>query len=132
MNRGNESPLIPIPPPPPPPPFKMPEWKFVRHGDFVRIKSDNSSRSESPDLDDSEESGSKETSPMARSGGVAAMEGGESPAHTFCPSPDVNTKADTFIARFRAGLRLEKVNSANGRKSTLGPQPNPAPEQYEE
>ncbi|KAF3450567.1 hypothetical protein FNV43_RR06656 [Rhamnella rubrinervis] len=132
VNRGNESPLIPIPPPPPPPPFKMPEWKFVRHGDFVRIKSDNSSRSGSPDLDESEDSGSKETSPMARSGDVTGMEGGESPAHMFCSSPDVNTKADTFIARFRAGLRLEKVNSAKERKSTLGPQPNPALDQYEE
>lgn len=29
----------------------------------------------------------------------------------FCPSPDVNDKADLFIARFRAGLKLEKLNS---------------------
>lgn len=132
VNRGNESPLIPIPPPPPPPPFKMPEWKFVRHGDFVRIKSDNSSRGRSPDLDDGEDSGSKETSPMARSGGGAVTEGGgESPASMFCPSPDVNTKADTFIAKFRAGLRLEKMNSTNERMSNLGPQQNRARSQYE-
>lgn len=32
-------------------------------------------------------------------------------APLFCPSPDVNDKADMFIARFRAGLKLEKVNS---------------------
>lgn len=29
----------------------------------------------------------------------------------FCPSPDVNNKAEMFIARFRAGLKLEKLNS---------------------
>lgn len=27
------------------------------------------------------------------------------------PSPDVNNKADMFIARFRANLKLEKMNS---------------------
>lgn len=29
----------------------------------------------------------------------------------FCPSPDVDNKADLFIARFREGLKLEKLNS---------------------
>lgn len=29
----------------------------------------------------------------------------------FCPSPDVNNKADLFIARFREGLKFEKLNS---------------------
>ncbi|KAM0870353.1 hypothetical protein ACQ4PT_040048 [Festuca glaucescens] len=34
-----------------------------------------------------------------------------SPAPSYCASPDVNTKADNFIERFRAGLKLEKINS---------------------
>ena len=29
----------------------------------------------------------------------------------FCPSPDVNIKADSFIARLHDVWRLEKVNS---------------------
>ncbi|XWS16196.1 hypothetical protein CRYUN_Cryun34aG0064400 [Craigia yunnanensis] len=114
VESGNESPLHPIPPPPPPPPFKMPPWKFEVHGDFVRLKSINSSRSGSPDLDDPL---SAEASPS---------DGGESTAGAlFCPSPDVNTKADNFIARFKAGLKLEKINSVKGR-SNLGPDPGPS------
>ncbi|KAL6137463.1 hypothetical protein ACLB2K_062755 [Fragaria x ananassa] len=112
-NSGGDSPLMSRIPPPPP--FIMPELKFVVHGDFVRIKSNNSSRSGSPDLDDEgEDSQTNESSPLS---------GHESPARpVFCPSPDVNTKADTFIARFRAGLRLEKINSVNERgRSNLGP-----------
>ncbi|CAK7356896.1 unnamed protein product [Dovyalis caffra] len=115
---GNASPLIPIPPPPPPPPFKMPAWKFVLDGDYVRVESFDSSRSGSPDLDGIEDATSDkdQSSPMAAAGGSdsAAMP-------LFCPSPDVNTKADNFIARFRAGLNLEKVNSVRGR-SNLGPE----------
>uniref|UniRef100_A0A803NY76 Hydroxyproline-rich glycoprotein family protein n=1 Tax=Cannabis sativa TaxID=3483 RepID=A0A803NY76_CANSA len=119
---GSESPpmssSIP-PPPPPPPPFKIQDWKFVKHGDFVRIKSSGSSRSVSPDLDESEDSSIEGTSPLA------ASEGGQSPAPSlFCPSPDVDTKADNFIARFRAGLILEKENSFRQRdraKSRFGP-----------
>lgn len=115
-NSGGDSPLMSrIPPPPPLPPFRMPELKFAVHGDFVRIKSNNSSRSGSPDFDDEgEDSPTNESSPLS---------GNESPARpVFCPSPDVNTKADTFIARFRAGLRLEKINSVNERgRSNLGP-----------
>lgn len=34
-----------------------------------------------------------------------------SPAPAYCPSPDVNAKADKFIESFRAGLKLEKINS---------------------
>jgi hypothetical protein len=95
VRSGNESPLIPIPPPPPP--FKMPAWKFLEQGDFVRIQSYTSSRSGSPDhLDETDGNGDPSTStstPM------------------FCQSPDVDTKADSFIARFRANLKLEKMNS---------------------
>lgn len=31
--------------------------------------------------------------------------------NVFCPSPDVNVKAATFIARLRGEWRLEKLNS---------------------
>lgn len=109
VSSGNESPLNPIPPPPPPPPpFKMQPWKFEVQGDYVRIKSNNSSRSGSPD----------------------PMDGGESPTKTmFCPSPDVDTKADSFIAKFRADLLMQKMNSfkeKQGRgRSNLGPERSP-------
>ncbi|KAJ8756233.1 hypothetical protein K2173_024780 [Erythroxylum novogranatense] len=112
VDSGNASPLIPIPPPPPPPPFKMPPWRFVVEGDYIRVGSFNSSLSGSPDSDNLEDPSDKESSdsPMADGGGTAAL---------FCPSPDVNTKADNFIARVRAGLMLEKANSVKGR-SNLG------------
>ncbi|KAF2323597.1 hypothetical protein GH714_036267 [Hevea brasiliensis] len=112
VESDNVSPLIPIPPPPPPP-FKMTSWKFVRDGDYVRVASLNSSRSGSPDSD-SEDPSDKDSRPMARKDG-----GGDSTLAIFCPSPDVNTKAENFIARFRAGLKLEKINSVKGR-SNLG------------
>ncbi|KAB2007898.1 hypothetical protein ES319_D10G062300v1 [Gossypium barbadense] len=122
VESGNESPFNTIPPPPPPPPFKMPAWKFEVHGDFVRLKSINSSRSGSPDLDDPL---SGESSP-ADGNKTGRVDGGESMAGPlFCPSPDVNTKADHFIARFRAGLKLEKINSVKGR-SNLGLDPGPS------
>ncbi|CAN0906854.1 hypothetical protein LINGRAHAP2_LOCUS24482 [Linum grandiflorum] len=111
---GNASPLIPIPPPPPPPPFKMPAWKFEVRGDYVRVASFDSSRSGSPDVD-SEDPSDRESSPMAVAAGASPL---------FCPSPDVNTKADNFIARFKAGLKLEKVNSGKA-KSNLGPSEGP-------
>ncbi|KFK41701.1 hypothetical protein AALP_AA2G161700 [Arabis alpina] len=102
---GNESPLLPIPPPPPPPPFKMPAWKFVKRGDYVRMVSDISISSDEVDVD----------SDTAQS--VAGDK--------FCPSPDVDTKAGNFIARFRAGLKLEKINSEKRVRSNLGPEPGP-------
>ncbi|WOL20416.1 formin-like protein 20 [Canna indica] len=37
----------------------------------------------------------------------------------YCPSPDVNNKADLFIARFRAGLKLEKLNSVREKQGQL-------------
>lgn len=114
VESGHSSPLIPIPPPPPPPPFKT-SWKFVQDGDYVRVASFNSSRSGSPDLD-SEDPSDKESSPMGRKDGDSTMP-------MFCPSPDVNTKAENFIAKFRAGLNLEKVNSVK-RRSNLGPGPD--------
>ncbi|KAK7325097.1 hypothetical protein VNO77_29175 [Canavalia gladiata] len=98
---GNESPLIPIPPPPPPP-FKMPAWKFRVQGDFVRVDSISSSSSGSPDLDDQ-----VVDSPMGEDGGEGSA------ILLVYPNPDVDTKADTFIENFRAGLRIEKINSTN-------------------
>ncbi|XVF86849.1 hypothetical protein PTKIN_Ptkin18bG0075100 [Pterospermum kingtungense] len=124
IESGNESPLNRIPPPPPPPPFKIQPWKFEVQGDYVRLKSINSSRSASPDLDDPL---SGEASPSLSLDGnkTGEIDGGESTAGPlFCPSPDVNTKATKFIERFRAGLKLEKNNSIRGR-SNLGPEPGP-------
>ncbi|KAL8189366.1 hypothetical protein R6Q57_028932 [Mikania cordata] len=109
---GGESPLSRIPPPPPMPPFKMPDWKFAVEGDYVRVQSTLSSGSVSPEGDEAQSPVSAGATPV------------------FCPSPDVNTKADKFIERFRAGLKLEKVNSLNrndgNRMSNLGPGPGPS------
>ncbi|KAL3824476.1 hypothetical protein ACJIZ3_020505 [Penstemon smallii] len=119
-NSGGESPFNRIPPPPPPPPpafFKNPAWKFVVQGDYVRINSSNSSRSESPDLDDVE---SDVTPSAADVGGATPFQ----PSPLYCPSPDVNTKAESFINNFRAKLKLEKIHSMSKREpglSTLGP-----------
>ncbi|WOH10835.1 hypothetical protein DCAR_0730309 [Daucus carota subsp. sativus] len=109
---GGSSPLHFIRPPPPLPPFKIPEWKHVVKGDYVSIESNPSSRSGSPDTDEADNI-SPAADPTA------------SPVSLFCPSPDVDTKADNFIARFRAGLKLEKIDSFNkkqvSRMSNLGP-----------
>ncbi|KAJ4797247.1 hydroxyproline-rich glycoprotein family protein [Rhynchospora pubera] len=45
-----------------------------------------------------------------KSGGVAV----------FCASPDVNDKADLFIQRFKAGLKLEKINSIREKEIRKG------------
>lgn len=110
---GSQSPLInPIPPPPPPPPFmtKSP-WKAVRQGDYVKLESyNNSPRSGYSPSDDDEGSSTSnsKTAPCASA--------------ISCPSPDVNIKADDFIARFRAKLKLEKMDSINQKQET-GPSP---------
>ncbi|CAM8910761.1 unnamed protein product [Rhodiola kirilowii] len=119
ITRGNESPLYGIPEPPPLPPFGMLVWKFVVEGDYVRLKSMNSSRSVSPDRDDSIRASSSMRSDVDEEASPP-----QSPA-MFFPSPDVNTKADNFIATFRAGLKMEKVNSGKGvGLSRLGPTSN--------
>ncbi|CAN1799381.1 hypothetical protein LINPERHAP1_LOCUS22091 [Linum perenne] len=95
-NTGAQSPLIQMPPPPPPPPFKVPAFRFVMRGDFVKVGSGHSSRCSSPDRD-----------------GTLGMESGYESGGTGsvgCPSPDVNVKADTFIARLRDGWKLERTN----------------------
>ncbi|KAL2534165.1 serine/arginine repetitive matrix protein 1-like [Abeliophyllum distichum] len=119
-NSGGESP--PVPMPPPPPFFKAPAWKFVMEGDYVRIDSNASSRSGSPEPDDVD----SDITPSS------IQDGDTSPFHpspAFCPSPDVNTKAESFITNFRAKLKLEKVDSMNKRElglSNLGPGPGPS------
>ncbi|XP_051135713.1 uncharacterized protein LOC127254577 [Andrographis paniculata] len=119
-NSGGESPLNRIPPPPPPPPpgfFKTPAWKFVVQGDYVRVNSTASSRSGSPDTEDLD----SDFTPSAAFGGNTTP---FHPSPLFCASPDVNTKAESFITSFRAKLKLEKIHSMNKREpglSTLGP-----------
>lgn len=111
VDPANTSPLIPIPPPPPPP-FKVPDWKFSMRGGYVRIRSSSSnssaSRGSSPDLMEE-----RQTSPR------------EEIVHVS----DVDTNADNFIARFRAGLYVERMNSLKQRtRSKLGQDPNPGPD----
>ncbi|KAJ9568388.1 hypothetical protein OSB04_004354 [Centaurea solstitialis] len=110
---GGDSPMKNIPAPPPPP-FKMPDWKFAVEGDFVRLLS---SRSVSPSSD-------VEASPPPSA--VAEV--------VAPPSSDVDDKADSFIARFRAELKLEKINSFSPNQnigmSKLGPGPLQGPSDY--
>ncbi|XP_058723241.1 uncharacterized protein LOC131595036 [Vicia villosa] len=105
LNSGNQSPLIPIPPPLPP--FKIPAMKFELRGDFVKILSNQSSRCTSPEREhiDGEVS---ETTTVTNSG---MIHNSNASVHVFCPSPDVNAKAATFIARLRGEWRLQKLNS---------------------
>ncbi|KAF4363546.1 hypothetical protein F8388_002087 [Cannabis sativa] len=111
MNSGCQSPLIPMPPPPPPP-FKMPEFKYLVSGDYVKIRSAQSSRCGSPEqMDDADSSSTKEESES-----VNMINGGDGFGSVFCPSPDVDIKADTFIARLYDGWRLEKINSIKGKR----------------
>ncbi|XP_004288965.1 PREDICTED: pollen-specific leucine-rich repeat extensin-like protein 1 [Fragaria vesca subsp. vesca] len=120
VNSGCQSPLIPIPPPPPP--FKMPAMKFFVKGDFVKIRSAQSSRSASPEpeevvADHALPAGKEESTTTST---VNVTDGGDGAGRAspsvFCPSPDVNTKADNFIARLRDEWRLEKINSLREKK----------------
>ncbi|XP_042488472.1 ras-associated and pleckstrin homology domains-containing protein 1-like [Macadamia integrifolia] len=134
LNSREQSPLTPTPPPYPP--FRMPELKFSVRGDFVRIQSDQSSRSSSPvgspTVKESEyeyesflsvpTTFTSATTTMAVAA-TAMMDGGEPSGAVFCSSPDVNTKADSFIARFRAGLKLEKMNSIKEKQTAQTQRP---------
>ncbi|MFS7974547.1 hypothetical protein Hanom_Chr09g00870061 [Helianthus anomalus] len=113
---GGESPMKNIPPPPPLPPFKMPDWKFAVEGDFVRLQGMLSDRSVSPDGDEAR-------SPLSDVDTVATLTVPATEMAVFCPSPDVDTKADSFIARFRAGLKLERMSKL-GPGSGSGPSNN--------
>lgn len=95
----SESPLVPMPPPPPPPPFRLQKLKFRDDGDYVRVASGLSDSSE------------MEFAEVTVAGGGGDESGQQSATPVVFPSPDVNCKADTFIARFKEGLRLEKMNS---------------------
>ncbi|KAL1550607.1 hypothetical protein AAHA92_18548 [Salvia divinorum] len=67
QNSGGESPFRRIPPPPP---FsKTPAWKFVVHGDYVKVNSNTSSRSGSPDLDETD----SDVTPSAVDGGGVVL-----------------------------------------------------------
>ncbi|XP_077247292.1 hydroxyproline-rich glycoprotein family protein [Tasmannia lanceolata] len=110
---GGQSPLNPIPRPPPRPPFRMQELKFPVHGDYVSIKS---SLGDSPDSKFRESNDGQESNEEDL-GNRSAV---------FCPSPDVNTKADTFIARLHAGWKLEKLNSLREKEAIPSPSPSPA------
>ncbi|KAK4257839.1 hypothetical protein QN277_007374 [Acacia crassicarpa] len=116
LNSGDQSPLIAIPPPPPPPPFKIPEMKFTVRGDFVKIRSTNSSRCGSPEREDDPKP--TEDPPEMEMGGTIP-----------CPSPDVNVKASTFIARLRGEWKLEKINSMKEKQNLglYGPGPTRGP-----
>nr|GMC78099.1 formin-like protein 20 [Ipomoea batatas] len=89
-----------------------------RTRDYVRIDSLESSRSGSPDPEELD----SDVTPTAAEGGGERTPFPPSPL--FCPSPDVNTKAENFISKFRAGLKLEKMNSMKKQGlglSNLGP-----------
>ena len=95
----------------------MPEFKYVHRGDFVKIQSSPSSRCSSPDLEEVDVSSSKddvETVSMMDSDDEAGVGVGGVPV--FCPSPDVDAKAETFIARLKDGWKLEKINSMKEKK----------------
>ncbi|KAF9680428.1 hypothetical protein SADUNF_Sadunf06G0120200 [Salix dunnii] len=104
VNNGGQSPLVAIPPLSPPPPCQMPGSQFVIRGDFVETRSAQSSRCSSPNSEGVDKESIRQT--VNKTDGMDGI-GGPS----FCPSPDVNMKADTFIARLRDGWRLEKINS---------------------
>ncbi|CAN6994077.1 unnamed protein product [Brassica oleracea var. botrytis] len=106
------------PPPPPPPPFRVPPLKFVVSGDFAKIRSNQSSRCNSPDREVIDLGwGLELTQSDGGEDNNVAVNGGGGGTGFFCPSPDVNTKADNFIARLRDEWRLDKVNSVKRRRS---------------
>ncbi|KAM6583534.1 hypothetical protein CsatB_010536 [Cannabis sativa] len=77
-----------VPPPPPPPPFKMPEFKYLVSGDFVKIRSAQSSRCDSSEpMDEADSSSITEE----ESESVNMINGGDGLGSVFCPSPDVLT-----------------------------------------
>jgi Wiskott-Aldrich syndrome protein len=81
--------------------------KFVVRGDFVKIRSNQSSRSTSPEREHIDVEVSETTTVTN-----AVMNHNVDESESFiCPSPDVNAKAATFIARLRGEWRLQKLNS---------------------
>ncbi|KAK2645288.1 hypothetical protein Ddye_020483 [Dipteronia dyeriana] len=120
ISGGNQSPLNRMPPPPPLPPFIMAEPRFAVRGDFVSIHSSNSSRCSSPDHLEKVELSSThhDDSPRKVNSNITTDGGDNGSGSVFCPSPDVNAKADDFIARLRVGWRLERDNSIKEKRNT--------------
>ncbi|KAE9604689.1 hypothetical protein Lal_00010819 [Lupinus albus] len=112
-NSGNQSPMIPVPPPPPP--FKMAAMKFSIRGDFVKIRSNQSSLCSSPERENIDESETTTTTTV-----TTANENGDVGIPIFCPSPDVNVKAATFIAELKGKWKLEKINSMKEKDNANG------------
>ncbi|RWW51925.1 hypothetical protein BHE74_00041683 [Ensete ventricosum] len=83
-------PSSPLLPPPPPPPLA----------------------SDSQELfSDDEEAGNIDSKRFEGAAANTEENGTNEGVAVFCPSPDVNNKADLFIAGFHARLKLEKLNS---------------------
>lgn len=122
LTSGAQSPLIPIPSPPPPPSFKIAATTVVARGDALKdyvTKARSSKRS----------SRGGGTAELSEDGDVSSdeMDGGDPVAGPVrCPSPDVNMKADSFIARLKDEWRLEKMNSMR-EKWDMGSGPDPGP-----
>ncbi|XP_031487236.1 verprolin-like [Nymphaea colorata] len=82
---------IPYLPPPPPPPFAVPEESTVKQSKAVQTRRE---------------------SRRVYEGLTEQRRSEERSGNSFCPSPDVNVKADKFIAQFHEGIRLEKLQFA--------------------
>lgn len=80
--------------------------KFELRGDFVSIRSTNSSVCSSPDREDVDFS-----STVIDGGDSIGLGSGSGSGPIFFPSPDVNAKADSFISRLKDEWRMEKINS---------------------
>ncbi|TKY72833.1 WW domain-binding protein 1 [Spatholobus suberectus] len=90
----------------------MKAMKFVVRGDFVKIRSNQSSRCSSPEREDINVSETTINDAFTDAVNSAVTHrNGDVDGSVFCPSPDVNVKAATFIARLRGEWRLEKINS---------------------
>ncbi|KAJ4950758.1 hypothetical protein NE237_027590 [Protea cynaroides] len=125
LNNGGPSPLIPIPPLQPRLPFRIVRGDFVSSSSPVGSPTMKKSESESESESESSVSVSNTSATTTMTTAVPAMiEGGDGSGAVSCPSRDVNTEADTFIARFRAGLRLEKMNSITEKQEAQSPSPN--------
>ncbi|KAF3777043.1 Uncharacterized protein EJ110_NYTH46145 [Nymphaea thermarum] len=92
------------PPPPPPPPFLMVEQNTATQSNYVKSQTELHTGYE----------GTVEQKQGKEEEGKAEDSGGGS--SSFCPSPDVDVKAEKFIARIREGIRLEKVQSLRERR----------------
>lgn len=90
----------------------MKAMKFVVRGDFVKIRSNQSSRCSSPEREDIINASETTINNDAVTDAVNdTVNDSVMDPNVFCPSPDVNVKAATFIARLRGEWRLEKLNS---------------------